>query len=280
MGTKVTIKRKTSNGFDELIPRTTIDAVENLSTELSKRVHWDDDVGEPNGVAPLNSSAQIDIGYLPSEAITGMYFKDTIGSDDDWPDGPWNEEDIGNYWIFTSDVEITIPSDGYFKNEKGELKDSGEDVKFQAGDWLILINPDENGFSLINNNQSDRFLSKGGGTLTGNLSLDGQNISNVGNISANYINVYGGKTIYGPSFSVYELDGYGGVIDSSGTSLEILAKTIEFNDTKLEKVADGTEDDHAATVGQVNDKVANRVISKKQSDEPDNLNEGDIWFET
>ncbi len=174
----VKLHRYENDAWQELNPKTTIGQVENLSDELDEKLDADE-VGSAGGVAPLDSNAKVPLNHLPETAITGMSWQGTHAQQD-LPTIDDFLEDAGNFWIVNDDVGIQFGEDEWFKTEDGELVNNT--VRgFQSGDWLIFIgehkeNDGEGVWSVVNNNQTNRFLALGGGTMSGEIDMNENNI--------------------------------------------------------------------------------------------------------
>lgn len=168
------VRRYTGSQWDYLNPQTTIEQVVGLTGALADRVHVDL-LGADEGIPTLDESGKILMGFLPEEALGGMKFRGTWSS----TSLPTITEDYngGEFWIVTSNLSITIPTGNTFKDEHGQVVTP---AVLQAGDWLFFVDEIEGGvklWSVVNNNQSNRYLNLAGGTLTGHLNVPNHRVT-------------------------------------------------------------------------------------------------------
>lgn len=195
MPTNTKLKRYDSGSstWDILHPETHADQVQNLETAVTTTVS-NTYKGKEDGFPVLNSSLKIEDTYFPDYVKSGMHFIGTASDNDNalvQQFGP--REDLSEFEYYGRYVIVsTQASSGFtlenpstwdpgaqefkFKNSRGEYVDT---MEVQPGDWLISVGDYYDGtdtytlIALVDNNQDDRYLSKSGGTVDGNLSVTG-----------------------------------------------------------------------------------------------------------
>lgn len=199
MAKKIVLKRWDGSSYEEILPKTTTDQVVGLATALNEKLDADMR-GAADGVASLDSESKVPVSQLPSDVITGMSFQGTYGQGSQFPQTPqpgYDGENVGKFWIITDSLSLQLASGEKFKASDGTLYDNQETIDFQSGDWLIVIEQDEGEapfWSIVDNNQADRYLSKAGGTLSGNLNMGGNDIQNVGDVRPDAVVFSSGAT--------------------------------------------------------------------------------------
>lgn len=200
---KIQLKRYDGSEWDVFHPETDKDQVVGLQSALDNKIS-DSEKGSSDGVATLDGSSRIPLDQIPESVMSGLKMVDVITDQDDFDsfvsDTEGVEENIGHYVIVGSSVDGDLDlshGDILFKDPQG----SGytDDVTVQSGDWILYSGyeyTDSDGdfgdadtnywvYAIIDNNQGDRYLTKNGGSLSGDLSLGGNDITNVDTIKTN-----------------------------------------------------------------------------------------------
>lgn len=196
MTTNTKLKRYDSgtSTWDILHPETDASQVQNLETSITSTV-TSTYKGKEAGFPVLDSSLKIEDTYFPDYVKSGLRFLGTVSSSQDALEiqfGPRESlsefEYYGRYVIVSTQAapgfvlespstwDPTNQQEFKFKNSLGEYVDT---MEVQPGDWLISVGDYNDGtntytlIALVDNNQSDRYLSKSGGAIDGSLSITG-----------------------------------------------------------------------------------------------------------
>ena len=183
--------------WDVVRPKTTIANVTNLQTELNSKINVSEK-GVANGVATLGADVKVPFSQLPSAALTGFSLVGKLSTTADTQalDDQFNP---GAFFIFTSDLDIQFGAQhGLFIPSDTGVATTGT-FSFQAGDFLIFVEDRDgtNVWTMMDNNQSDRYLNLAGGTMAGEIDMSGNDINmNQGDITnverVNLFDIQGG----------------------------------------------------------------------------------------
>ena len=142
--------------------------------------------GNASGKIPvMDTNDKIEVAHLPEVAITGMKFQDVLNlNSDPVPTSPIK----GDFWIMTAAAGESI-SHTFTASSTNRFKIYGvEHVEgeftLQSGDWLVAVAVETNHvvWSIVDNNLKDQYLSKVGGTVEGNVNVNGNFYATTGNI--------------------------------------------------------------------------------------------------
>lgn len=317
MATDIKLKRYNGDEWQTFHPETNTDQVIGLSSALSDKVDKSS-IGEVNGIAPLNSDKKIELEYLPETAITGMEMTGVIVDESDAGsfinDTAGVAEKTGNYEIISSSVSDSLTLDMasiqpdepcLFKDPQGEYSYK-ESIDVQSGDWLVYTGyefEDTAGdygpegeiyyiYAVIDNNQADRYLNKAGGTMSGHINMDGNNVSGFDTISGKKLSLYSDDL--GHDFTFEYTDDL--VIDNnkiwhegnfnpdnkSDTGHEHNENDINIDGGSFSYFRSGTDVNLSHVLDDIDDEFKKKTRTSLGSSEPSygNIESGDLWFDT